>query len=114
MLPRPAGPVVWLVDDNLIVSAARVTLHREPSRGRCPGTRAGDWPAHRHLRGAARVTQDAPQISLAPVFHHQRRYHAWSATLRHPSARVSVTPPTIWFVSLPPVERPQQGRCFPG
>src|SRR6266567_7782367 len=98
MLLRLAGPVALPVDDTLVVSAAHVTPHREPSRGRCPGTRAGGWPGHRHLRDAALLTQDARQISLEPCSHHQRRYHGGSVRLRHPSATVSAPPPTMWFL----------------
>src|SRR5437667_10210920 len=101
MLLRLAGPVVSPVDVRPIGSVAHVTPHREPLRGRYPGTRAGDWPAHRHLRDAALLPRDARQLSLVPCSHRQRRYHAWSAALRHPSERVSATPPIIWFVLLP-------------
>src|SRR6266568_6902483 len=109
-----AGPVVSPVDDTPIASAARVTPRRGPSRGRCPGTRAGDWPGHRHLRDTDLPTRDAQHVCLAPVFHRQRRYHGWSVTLRRPCARVSATPPTMWFVVLPLVEHPLQVRCSPG
>src|SRR6266702_7240041 len=105
MLRRLAGPVALPVGGSPIVSAGRATPHRGPSRGQCPGTRAGDWPGHRHLRDANLVTRDARHIFLAPIFHHQRRYHAWSAALRRPYARVSTTHPIIGFLLLPLMER---------